>query len=84
MNKGFPLSPIRPMEPMKCKEVFDSKDHVFQVKWDGVRILTFYNGNDVILQNRRLNNRTMQYPELQNLRQMVQHPVILDGGRSSP
>ncbi|MGE5543737.1 MAG: DNA ligase [Bacillota bacterium] len=67
------------MEPVKREEAFDSEDHVFQVKWDGVRILTFYNGTEVFLQNRRLHNRTIQYPELQALSRLIRHPVILDG-----
>ncbi len=79
MSPGFPSPPIPPMEPVKCEKAFDSEDHIFQVKWDGVRILTFYNGAEVTLQNRRLHDRTRQYPELQSLRRLVKHPIIIDG-----
>lgn len=79
MSQGFPSPPIPPMEPVKCDQAFDSEDHVFQVKWDGVRILTFYNGAEVTLQNRRLHNRDLQYPELRALSNLVKHPVIIDG-----
>ncbi|GMA51215.1 hypothetical protein GCM10025857_25720 [Alicyclobacillus contaminans] len=37
---------------------------VAQVKWDGVRILTYSDGREVHLFNRRRNNRTLHYPEL--------------------
>ena len=64
---GLSLTPIPPMEPVKCEKAFDSEDHIFQVKWDGVRVLAFFNGAEVTLQNRRLHDRTLQYPELQSL-----------------
>jgi bifunctional non-homologous end joining protein LigD len=79
VSPGFPSPPIPPMEPVKCEKAFDSEDHIFQVKWDGVRVLAFFNGAEVTLQNRRLHDRTRQYPELQSLRQLVKHPVIIDG-----
>jgi bifunctional non-homologous end joining protein LigD len=79
MSEGFPKPPIPPMEPVKCDQAFDSENHIFQVKWDGVRMLTFYNGTSVTLQNRRLHNRNIQYPELQALSSIVKHPVVIDG-----
>lgn len=79
MSGAFPSPPITPMEPVKRETPFDSQEHVFQVKWDGVRILAFFNGTDVTLQNRRLHNRTVQYPELQALSRLSKHPVVIDG-----
>lgn len=79
MSGVFPSPPIAPMEPVKREKPFDSQEHVFQVKWDGVRILAFFNGTDVTLQNRRLHNRTVQYPELQALSRLSKYPVVIDG-----
>jgi len=79
VSGAFPSPPITPMEPVKRETPFDSQEHVFQVKWDGVRILAFFNGTDVTLQNRRLHNRTVQYPELQALSRLSKHPVVIDG-----
>lgn len=76
---SFPYPPFPPMEPYPCEKPFESDKHVFQVKWDGVRMLLFYDGHRVILQNRRLHDRTLQYPELQHLPDLVQCSVILDG-----
>jgi len=75
----FPRPPLQPMEPVKRDRPFDSGDWSFQVKWDGVRILLFYDGARVILQNRRLHDRTEQYPELQHLPDVIGQPVVLDG-----
>ncbi|NLB18008.1 MAG: DNA ligase, partial [Syntrophomonadaceae bacterium] len=44
-----------------------------------VRIIVFSNGCKVTVQNRRLNERTLQYPELQIISDLIPFPVILDG-----
>ena len=42
--------PIKPMEPVSFDEAFDDKNTIFQVKWDGVRVLTYvYPNGDVSL-----------------------------------
>ncbi len=70
------------LEPMKLwsMEKVPRGEYVFQVKWDGVRILAFVRRDGVILQNRNLALRTKQYPELQDLSHLLHcDAVILDG-----
>jgi len=68
------------MEPKSSPQPFDSERHIFQVKWDGVRILSFVGNNNVRLQNRKFRDRTGQYPEMQSLtRQISCQDAILDG-----
>jgi len=40
---------LQPMEPVSKKEPFDSSAHIFQIKWDGVRILALVDQGQVIL-----------------------------------
>ncbi|MGI6648449.1 MAG: non-homologous end-joining DNA ligase [Bacillota bacterium] len=56
--------PFRPMEPVRYAEPFDSPEWGFQVKWDGVRILVHKLGQKVVLYNKKLHERTNQYPDL--------------------
>lgn len=71
---------IQPMEPLMQEEVFDSDQFTYQLKWDGVRMLAYIDQSRVELINKRLNNRTVQYPELQVLSSLLQgRKVILDG-----
>lgn len=71
---------IIPMEPRPWPEPFDSPRHLFQVKWDGVRMLAFVAAGAVRLQNRRLRDRTAQYPDLQALAAAVgDHEAVVDG-----
>src|SRR5262249_47332116 len=57
---------------------FDSDDHLFEVKWDGTRMLVFRDASGCRLLNRHGAHRTTQYPEFAGLTQL---PVgtILDG-----
>jgi bifunctional non-homologous end joining protein LigD len=68
------------MEPKLIAHPFDSPDHLFQVKWDGVRCLSYLEPPGITLINKRLNHRTAQYPELvAALTQLKNQEVILDG-----
>ncbi len=55
------------MDPIIREDIFDREDFLYQVKWDGVRVLAAISGKSVYLSNKRGNNRTEQYPELQSL-----------------
>ncbi|MGG4439598.1 RNA ligase family protein [Brevibacillus fortis] len=74
------FTPIIPFEPVMADE-FPSEDNwIAQVKWDGVRMLTYYDGHEVRLVNRRLNDRTLQYPEFVNAKRYCSgSSFILDG-----
>lgn len=71
---------ITPMEPTLRKNPFDSNEHLFQIKWDGVRCLAYIKDQHTALINRHHNLRTNQYPEL--ITALTNLPVkglILDG-----
>jgi len=70
----------RVMEPVLWPEAFDSQGYVYQVKWDGVRILASIKDGEVTLVNKHMRDRSMQYGELQSLSEHVDaQNAILDG-----
>lgn len=74
------LKPIIPFEPITVNQIPTGDNWVAQIKWDGVRILTYCEGGEVRLINRRQNDRTMQYPELQDAKAYCSaSSFILDG-----
>ncbi|MGE6230273.1 DNA ligase [Paenibacillus chitinolyticus] len=74
------LPPVVPFEPVSTERAPSGEEWIAQFKWDGVRVLTYYDGTDVRLFNRRLNERTLQYPEYQAVTDYCQaRNVILDG-----
>ncbi len=58
---------------------FDSKDHLFEVKWDGIRTLAFFNQGQVRLQSRRLTDATLRYPEVVEAIGNLSGSGVLDG-----
>jgi ATP-dependent DNA ligase len=56
--------PLSPMEPKLIESPFDSSEYLFQVKWDGVRCLSYLEPTGVNLINKHLNHRTSQHQEL--------------------
>lgn len=47
----------------EASEPFDSKQHLYEIKWDGTRCISFVDEKQV-LQNRRLVDITKRYPEI--------------------
>jgi ATP-dependent DNA ligase len=59
-------------------EPFDSGEHLFEIKWDGTRMLAFVEPDGYRLVNRHRAERTVQYPELACLTELPAG-VVLDG-----
>ncbi|NLJ77348.1 MAG: ATP-dependent DNA ligase [Peptococcaceae bacterium] len=59
---------------------YDSKDHFFEVKWDGYRCLSYLLQNATTLYSRNGIDLTLKFPELAHLHLEVNsRPAILDG-----
>jgi bifunctional non-homologous end joining protein LigD len=65
-SNGMNLTPVIPFEPVMTTALPNGDNWVAQIKWDGVRMLFYYDGTEVRLFNRRINDRTLQYPEFLN------------------
>lgn len=57
---------IRPMLASPSDKAFNSKDWVFEIKWDGVRAILFKNKKNIKIQSRNGNDITNRYPEIVN------------------
>jgi DNA ligase D-like protein (predicted ligase) len=60
---------------------FDSEEHLFEIKWDGSRVVAFVESGRLRLQSRRLLDITYRYPDLKAHlpAALKQDSVILDG-----
>ncbi|MNB99409.1 ATP-dependent DNA ligase [compost metagenome] len=58
------LQPIVPFEPVLSDQLPEGEQWIAQIKWDGVRMLSYFDGTTTELINRKGNYRTAQYPEL--------------------
>ncbi|XID92853.1 DNA ligase [Paenibacillaceae bacterium WGS1546] len=57
------LAPVIPFEPVLASRCPEGERWIAQIKWDGVRMLAYFDGKDFRLVNRKRNDRTAQYPE---------------------
>ncbi len=58
---------LRPMLPTLIERPFDSSDHIFEVKWGGVRAIATVAEGKVRVHGRNLRDLTPLYPELSAL-----------------
>ena len=74
------LPAIKPMLARLTRHPFDSPNHIFELKWDGIRALAFIEGGRVRLQGRNLKDITPSFPELARLARSVRSDqTVLDG-----
>ncbi|RYM06058.1 DNA ligase [Sporolactobacillus sp. THM7-7] len=74
------VDPIVPFEPVLSDEIPDDAGWTSQIKWDGVRVLTYFDDRKVRLFNRKRNERTLIFPELTDIKSYTSaRSVILDG-----
>ena len=71
---------IKPMLGRLARNAFDSPDHLFELKWDGMRALAFIEGGSLKILSRNGRNITSNFPELAELPSHVKSaPLIIDG-----
>ncbi|PKM94487.1 MAG: ATP-dependent DNA ligase [Firmicutes bacterium HGW-Firmicutes-1] len=71
---------IKPMEPILSKIIPQCDEWIHQIKWDGIRGLSYINNNSIVVLTKKGNERTAFYPELQEVIQLLQgKEAILDG-----
>jgi bifunctional non-homologous end joining protein LigD len=71
---------ISPMKATAIEKPFDNPDWLFEVKWDGYRVVSFLRDGKVRLVSRNQNDLTGQYPELQEMPLLLRaHDAVIDG-----
>ena len=70
---------IKPMLLGEVREVFDSKEYLYEVKYDGIRVLVFVSKDKVVIRSRYGIDITVLFPEMMVLCKMVEGNVIFDG-----
>lgn len=71
----------RKIAPMLASSArpFDSREHLFEIKWDGIRTLAFFGREQVRLQGRKLSDSTERYPEIVEAFRGFPGEAVLDG-----
>jgi bifunctional non-homologous end joining protein LigD len=73
-------SAIQPMLASIAEEPFDDPNWLFEIKWDGYRVVSFIENGSVRMVSRNQNDLGPRYPELRELPKLVNaKTAILDG-----
>ena len=71
---------IQPMLASIAEDPFDDANWLFEIKWDGYRVLSFIENGKVRMVSRNQNDLGPRYPELRELPKLVSaKSAILDG-----
>src|SRR5690606_2782994 len=69
----------KPMLASVAVEIFNDPDWLFELKWDGYRLMAHLTGSDVHLHSRNGINYTDKFNRLARELEAIQHSAILDG-----
>ena len=79
-EKGPMPKTLDPMKAQLFEKAFDDERWLFEVKWDGIRLVTFIDDGKVRLQTRAGRTVDDEYPQLQAITNLVSaRQAILDG-----
>ena len=71
---------LKPMLARLARDPFDSPDHIFELKWDGIRALAHVESGRIKFHNRNSKDITPQFGELEGLpKQVAASQAVLDG-----
>lgn len=70
---------IKPMLCTLLKEPFSDPDYLYEVKWDGYRLLTYKDGASVKLSSRGGLDYTRKYPPIARALGALPQDVVIDG-----
>jgi bifunctional non-homologous end joining protein LigD len=74
------LLPNEPMAPISVEQLPEGEDWSYQLKWDGVRLLSRLENGRIDLFSRQMLDKTSLYPEaVEALRSLQAHECLLDG-----
>ena len=75
----FESKNIKPMLIGEMQEAFDSPDHIYELKLDGIRCIAYLGKNSTDLRNKRNIKILTKFPELAEIHKQVNCRCILDG-----
>jgi len=78
-KKVTPGTILSPMLAGSTKKIFNDPKWIYELKWDGYRILSHISEKGVLLQSRNGVNMNRKFPELAKELERVGHEAILDG-----
>ena len=70
------------VSPMLCtltRQVVQSDQYLYEIKWDGYRVISYVQKGKVRMDSRSARDYTKKYPPVAEALKKLQHEVVLDG-----
>jgi bifunctional non-homologous end joining protein LigD len=80
--KGHRAAMPTSVSPMLCtltREPINDDNYIYEIKWDGYRIISFVNGNNVKMHSRSGLDYTKKYPPVANALKELHIKMVVDG-----
>lgn len=74
----FDKKDISPMLISEMQDPFDSEDYIYEIKWDGIRCVSYLDENATDMRNKRNKLMIPLLPELEDLHKQARVKCILD------
>lgn len=74
----FDTKNIKPMLISEMQDAFNSPDYIYEIKWDGIRCISFLNDKSTDMRNKRNKIMIPLFPELEDLYKQAKVKCILD------
>ncbi len=71
--------PVKPMLATSTKEIFNDPDWIYELKWDGYRLIAHINEGKVSIHSRNGISYNSKFPQLVKDLEHISHEIILDG-----
>jgi bifunctional non-homologous end joining protein LigD len=78
-KKGTMPAGVAPMLCTLTKEPLDDPDYLFEIKWDGYRIISYVQKGRVRMDSRSAKDYTARYPPVVAALQELGHDAVIDG-----
>lgn len=81
-KKAIPVKMPAKIRPMLCtlvKDPMNSDEYLYEIKWDGYRIISFADKSKVIMHSRSGLDYSAKYPLVVQALKDLKHDVIIDG-----
>jgi bifunctional non-homologous end joining protein LigD len=82
LQQGIKSKMPAKLSPMLCTLVKDTPqnpDYIYEIKWDGYRIISYVNGSTVRMDSRSGKNYTIKYPVIATALKKLKHKIVVDG-----
>jgi bifunctional non-homologous end joining protein LigD len=80
--KGKKTPMFTRVSPMLCtltKEPINDEEYIYEIKWDGYRIISYVNGSKVRMDSRSALDYTKKYPPIAKALKDLGHKMVIDG-----